>query len=393
MDISVKHLNGRMAQQIPTEFPLGLVLIVGEVSFGSARDMGGQRSEFYLKEDDNYLFCRLSERASKEITLNKGDLVRAGGHIIFDTATARYCLLARVVEVLQAYKPPGSSLEDIVTMSSRKAPEDLSPSILPQWVRELAPPEIQEEWAARRLAEAGGTLVVTGKSIPEDEEEAPPEPVAAENWQEFVADDESLDYTAAEPPLVELSDDLIEFLSEAIDSNDIIELTPGMLAEFSPDERAATETTIIEGEETEALAVEEEPDESSRDTTIEDFLSALETAIAADEARVQEQEPEPQKESEAPNTEADGGEEDSVFDEPLIEEAVPEEVEMPDEGREESFIPQPRPSIRNVAVKEPTPWYIYALVVLAIVLFVAIIVTLIIGSGVITLAIPLVLPA
>lgn len=392
MDISVKHLNGRMAEQIPTEFPLGLVLVVGEVSFGSAREAGTGQREFYLKEDDNYLFCRLSERAAKEITLNKGDLIRAGGHIIFDTATARYCLLARVIEVLQAYKPPSSSLEDIVTMSSRRAPEDLSPSILPQWVRELAPPEIQEEWAARRLAEAGGTLVVTGKSNVEEQEKSPPEPVAAENWQELVADDESLDYTAAEPPLLELSDDLIEFLSEAIDSNDIIELTPGMLAEFSPEEAAKADATVVEEEVAEVHAIEEEPVESTRDTTIEDFLTALETAIAADEAQVQEQEQEPQPESETPESDADAGEVEPVTAEETIEETVPEELEMPDEDGGEMFRPQPRPTIRNVSTKEPTPWYIYALVVLAIILFLAIIVTLIIGSGVLTLAIPLILP-
>ena len=35
MDISVSHLNRRMALQIPAEFPLGLVFVVGEVEVDS----------------------------------------------------------------------------------------------------------------------------------------------------------------------------------------------------------------------------------------------------------------------------------------------------------------------------------------------------------------------
>jgi hypothetical protein len=389
MDISVKHLNGRMAEQIPTEFPLGLVLVVGEVALGSLPEREEGVSEFYLKEDDNHLLCRLTASAAKDSKLNDGDLIRAGGHIIFDRATARYYLFARHFEVLKEHKPPSSTLEDIVSVSSQKTPAELSPSILPQWVRELAPPEIQEEWAARRIAEAGGTLVLTGETPAQDEEEEAPEPVAAENWQELVSDDASMDYTAAEPPLSELSDELIEFLSEAIDSKDIVELTPGMLADFVPEELETGETEVVDDEDSDAPPEEQESVASADDarqakttkeTSVEEFLTALETAIAADEALLKERSKEEELESEETAPESAVSIDGEQVEAPSVQEPEPTgdaDVQQPAQDMRQL---QPQPVSRRVE-DSPTPWYIYFLVVLAVLLLLAIIVVLVVGSG------------
>lgn len=386
MDISVIHLNRRMALQLPAEFPLGLVFVVGNVQIDGKLASGDSLQEFYLLEDDHRLLCRLSERAAEEISLNNGDLIRAGGHLAFDAATARYCLLARDIELLREYEPPSSTLGEIVAISRQKPVDDLAPAVLPLWVRELAPTEIQEEWAARRLAEAGAILITSSEPLASEEDEATPmvpPAVAVESWQEFVAGDVSLTYSTVDPALAELSDDLIDFLSEAIDSSDVIELTPAVLAEFAEPEPLAPD----EVEETPQLTTPPDPKEAfaAQESSIEEFLIALETAISADEARSQQ--PAPAIESKNGQSSAELVSE-SVVETVAVEPPPPvEPVEQPVPGTlpQEKTAPKRQPKKRK-KTSNSVPWFIVLLVIFAALFLFAIFVVLAINAGFLPLA-------
>jgi hypothetical protein len=162
--------------------------------------------------------CELSERAAKEGKLREGTRVRAGGHLVFDVHQANYYLLARDIETIAEPSQPSPPVletnghyriqEGISNMIGRQAltpiladikrraeATHLEEAILPYWVQRLAPPEIKKEMS---LVE--------------------PSPVK----------------TAASSPEPEIADDLISLLSEAMDSNEDVELTPEMAAKLSP---------------------------------------------------------------------------------------------------------------------------------------------------------------
>jgi len=282
MDISVSHLNRRMALQIPAEFPLGLVFVVGVVEVDSALVNTDDLREFYLLEEDHHLLCRLSSRAAEGISLKEGDLIRAGGHIAFDQARARYCLLARDVELLNDYEPSGSPMGELIVVSHQIPDPDLAPAPLPQWVKELAPPEVQEEWVARNIGAASVALIAARESITPDEVEPAAAALAVESWQGFGDGEVNLTYISEEPALAGLSDELIDFLSEAIDSNDVVELTPAILAELSPPDPLAP--SPVEDPAAAAMASDPERAYAAQEASIEEFLSALEAAILADES-------------------------------------------------------------------------------------------------------------
>lgn len=218
MDISVSRLTSRMALQLPAEFPLGLVFVVGKVESYPTGQNGHQPGTFLLSESGHKLPCKLTERTAAEVNLHDGDLIRAGGHLAYEPSRAGYYLLARDVEVLEEYQPRPSVIKDI-------APERvellgatrLVPAELPPWVEELAPPEIRAELERQRASRV---------EVQED---------PSDSWEVFVEPDASLSYLADDPALAGLSDDLIDFLSEAMDSSEEVELTPELLAEFSPD--------------------------------------------------------------------------------------------------------------------------------------------------------------
>ncbi len=289
MDISVRHLNRRMALQIPTEFPLGLVYVMGEVAIDSTVATGDTWREFYLREKDHQILCRISSRLAEEISIETGDLVRAGGQIIFDPGQARYLLLSGDLEILNRDEPVSESLSEQTTDSQESLVPDEVPAPLPQWVKELAPPEVQEEWVARRMATRAIAVAAVGEDTTMDEPE--PAALAIESWQGFGDVDDSLAYTTEEPALSEFSDELIAFLSEAIDSNEVIELTPAILADLSPDGPLATSVPPVEAKVPAPLAPDPERAYAAQDASIEQFLSALEAAIATDEAREERQKP------------------------------------------------------------------------------------------------------
>jgi len=216
MDISVSRLNKRMALQLPAEFPLGLVFVVGEVKNLSHRRDGVTPSDFYIEEHDHRLHCRLSSRAAAETHIMDGDLIRAGGHLAFEPAQAGYYLLARDVEVLIKDRPDPSPLSQIkVDNVERSFVTQLVPAEIPLWVELLAPPEVLSDLKGQ--APEPITPLVSGVKRRQDDSAQP-----------------SMAYTAEDPALASLNDELIEFLSEAMDGQEDIELTPELLAGFKP---------------------------------------------------------------------------------------------------------------------------------------------------------------
>jgi hypothetical protein len=206
MDISVSRLNNRMILQVPAELPLGLVSIVGQVHGLEVRD-GETRLD--LVEAGHSLQCRLTQRLAEEVLLKNGDTVRAGGHLAFDVQSAQYYLLARAIEVEPGMVASRRQMAPILADIRKRA--DVAALVraeLPPWVKRLAPPEVQAELA---LMEQGQTATASGE--PEIEREG-----GASGSAASISQDE----------------EMIAFLSAAMDREDEVELTPDVLAQFLP---------------------------------------------------------------------------------------------------------------------------------------------------------------
>lgn len=237
MDIPVSRLNNRMALQLPAELPLGLVFVIGEVCEFTPAAGKDQPARFYLREGAHSLPCRLSQRAAADVELEEGMRIRAGGHLAFDPQRAHYYLLARDIELVKAsrnelragidgLKEESTSFRSILEdVRRRSEATNLAPAELPSWVKKLAPPEIRAE-----LDEIDGT----------DSNNAPELAVGEIT---AAATDQPLDLSAGN----DLSDALFTLLSQAMDSEDDIELTPEMVAELTPpDATTADETDEVD---------------------------------------------------------------------------------------------------------------------------------------------------
>ncbi|MEM7118524.1 MAG: exodeoxyribonuclease VII large subunit [Chloroflexota bacterium] len=226
MDISVSHLNQRLAVQLPARLPLGLVFVVGRVEnvqlvtgrrLEALRSNGrSSRVQFDLVDKMHNVRCELSARTAAEVDLEEGDEVRASGHLVFDPYHADYFLLARdidlveeeqeefVPEVVEATEQIGRTALTPILADIKKRSEaaKLAPTEdMPYWVKKMAPPEFQPEM------------------LPEAEEEEETAVSPTNGYQ-------------SEPLDLDLDDGLIEFLSQAMDSEETVELTPSLLSEY-----------------------------------------------------------------------------------------------------------------------------------------------------------------
>jgi len=218
MDISVSRLNERMALQLPAQFPLGLVFVVGTVESPPMSVNGEDGAAFFLIEREHRLRCLLSARAAESITLVKGSEIRAGGHLAFDPTRADYFLFARDIELMPHEAARVSSLAAIIRdFNMRSEAAGLTPAELPDWVKRMAPPEIREELP--------DTISQPPEIVPE------PLPPEIEVVQGPRAGQLGLGHEVA---IAGLSDELLDFLSEAMDSNEDVELTPELVAEYNP---------------------------------------------------------------------------------------------------------------------------------------------------------------
>ncbi|MFZ0547005.1 MAG: hypothetical protein WAM60_16285 [Candidatus Promineifilaceae bacterium] len=232
MDISVSRLNKRMALQLPAEFPLGLVFVVGKVANLTNADGEDGRSFFYISENEHMLRCQLSERLQQEVALNEGDMIRAGGHLAFDTRQATYYLLARDIEILTDQRPSHTALAPILEdIKKRAQAANLVPADLPDWVQRIAPLEFQEKDGVGtvRNDHSNGVALTLQQVAAMDTPGAEPDDAAA--------------VSQAEPLPVGFTDDLVRFLSEAMDSPEDVELTQEMMAELAPAIRPEPGTT------------------------------------------------------------------------------------------------------------------------------------------------------
>ena len=222
MDVTVSHLNNRLALQLPLEPPLGLVFVVGQVvELDQGVNGRSLQVQFALVEQAHRVRCVLSERAANEVTLREGMKIRAGGHLTFEPRFAGYSLLVRDVEVVQPplaeTLPSAASLDllpDRAAMTAvladikkRSDAAQLAQADLPPWVQKIAPPEVKAEIPVPKSSEdqvdAEKQGVLSGKST-----------------------------SAARP----LSADMMARLSAAMDADDDVELTAEMLADLGLEE-------------------------------------------------------------------------------------------------------------------------------------------------------------
>lgn len=164
MDISVSHLNNRLALQLPAQLPLGLVFVLGKIEkLVSGDNNGYPHPQFDLVEKEHRVRCLFSERVALDVDLQEGNTIRAGGHLIFDPKQADYYLLVRDVEIIHSLAPvnaqstvskaeKGLMLEDV---RKRAEAAKLVQEDLPPWVKKMAPIEYRED-----RVEANGDLVV-----------------------------------------------------------------------------------------------------------------------------------------------------------------------------------------------------------------------------------------
>jgi len=235
MDIPVSRLNQRMALQLPAELPLGLVFVVGQVHLpAEAEDAESSRpADFFLRDEDYRLPCRLSERAKAEFHLQDGGMVRAGGHLVFEPALARYYLLARDIERLDSFRPAARPLSAIIADNSRREQVvSLAPAELPPWVQQMAPPEVRPQ------PHASPQQFVSSPATPQQPDGradglAQPGPQLGGDWELLADAEAAVAYPEAEPALAGLSNELIAFLSQAMDSQVEVEITPEIMTDLN----------------------------------------------------------------------------------------------------------------------------------------------------------------
>lgn len=176
MDVTVSHLNNRLALQLPAQLPLGLVFVLGDVDKLWVEEDGRSKSvTFELEEKGHRVHCRLSPRAAEEFVLQNGDKIRAGGHLAFDSTRAGYFLLVRDIEVVQAQSANPLEMEPIVERSElvsvlavieeKPGSSDKAADDLPAWVKELAPPEYQAELKKGKGGETAVSSRINGDSL------------------------------------------------------------------------------------------------------------------------------------------------------------------------------------------------------------------------------------
>ncbi|MCP4419979.1 MAG: exodeoxyribonuclease VII large subunit [Chloroflexi bacterium] len=223
MDISVSHLNGRLAQKLPPELPLGLVFVVGEVAELDNR-------HFVLLEGSHRLSCR----AEEEITaVAVGDEVRVSGHLMFDDRRLQYYL--RVGDIERMTQEPldqlGSDSRELLSandgllsaLAEVKARAAVAPTepvegegVLPVWVQKMAPAEANID----------------------------------------VVQDDKVGHVGRED---ELNAGLVTMLSKAMDSDEEMELTPELLAPYLPMEPEGVDDedvgAVVEKEEETAVSL------------------------------------------------------------------------------------------------------------------------------------------
>lgn len=241
MDISVSQLNNRLSLQLPAVLPLGLVFVAGRVYdlVNESEDGGNGRqpqAHFILEQDNHSLRCDLKLRQGDTVSFEEGAQIRVGGHLAFDTRQLQYYLQARDVEVIgvddQVLEVNGNArdlvngdetlLSALAGIKRRSELAQQTQSDLPIWVKKLAPEEVQESMSLEEEIEVG----------PEQAD------------------------------LPQLNEEMVHYLSTLMDSEDEVELTPDLLAQWLPAaEMPARHDTAVADVEAQTLELKEWADD------------------------------------------------------------------------------------------------------------------------------------
>jgi hypothetical protein len=263
-----------MALQLPAEFPLGMVFVVGIVDGMLQEEDSEDYGYFFLAEKSYRVRCLLSERAAMEWDFGDGDKIRAGGHLAFDPQRADYYLLARDIEILaESEQEPISGSAIMADIDRRSEETGLVPAELPVWVKQLAPPEL--------MAELGMVSPFESEEIQETESEE----------EEEVTKKPATPLLQDGDVVLNMSDELIDFLSMAMDSTEEIELTPEVIAHlgtpadpemvlrevFEEEEQEVGESIISDDEVHPETSQSEEPVEEPEEVIEPEMATLIET--------------------------------------------------------------------------------------------------------------------
>lgn len=221
MDISVDFLNKRLAGKLPTELPLGLVFVVGSVNqiWPDVVDDNGRFPihQFELIEGDYRLRCVIPPEKVGNIEVAVGDRVRAGGHLTFDKWRAAYVLLARDVErVADDLQKVAAEVPDAEQKKFKEALKQVKkradavatepPETVPPWVEKLKHVETDSKTKVRK--ETAVSHLPTIEPVPDL-------PVPGRN---------------------DITPEVVEAFSKAVDSDKEIELPPEIMAKVKPED-------------------------------------------------------------------------------------------------------------------------------------------------------------
>lgn len=218
MDISVSHLNRRVALQVPPELPLGLVFIVGDVHNLQEDYPARPVAQLQLRDGDHVLDCLLPGRLLEETMLQEGHRVRVGGQLAFDAYAASYHLRVHHLEVLDRRVrdvAPQGLLRGLP--GNKRQQSALAPPDLPHWVRQLAPPEIQRE---------------LGFEVDDGVEDGPETRDEREGGTPRKPTSGMTGVVSSTDAPGDLSPQMVSFLSQAMDSDLEVELTPEILKKY-----------------------------------------------------------------------------------------------------------------------------------------------------------------
>lgn len=220
MDISVDFLNKRLAGKLPTELPLGLVFVVGSVNqvWPDVVDDNGRFPihQFELIEGDYRLRCVIPPEKVGNIEVSVGDRVRAGGHLAFDKWRAAYVLLARDVErIADDLQKVAAEVPDVEQKKFKEALKQVKKRAdaavveptgeVPPWVEKLKHAEVDSNQKVRK--ETAVSHLPTIEPVPDL-------PVPGRN---------------------NITPEVVEAFSEAVDSDKEIELPPEIMAKVKPE--------------------------------------------------------------------------------------------------------------------------------------------------------------
>jgi len=224
MDITVDFLNKRLAGKLPTELPLGLVFVVGSVN-QIWPDVVGDNGrfpihQFELVEGDYRLRCVIPPEKVGNIEVAVGDKVRAGGHLTFDKWRAAYVLLARDVErVADDLQKVAADVPDVEQKKFKEALKQVKKRAdaavveptkeVPPWVEKLKHAEMDSKPKVRK--ETAVSHLPTIEPVPDL-------PV---------------------PGRSNISPEMVEAFSKAVDSDKEIELPPEIMAKVKPEDSVA----------------------------------------------------------------------------------------------------------------------------------------------------------